>query len=1093
MYRNLVAACLVAGIACCVAQAAPTITGITAADSCGMYDRYEISFSVSTTASNPYWPYDSSPAANTETHPNAVPAGVGVSVDGLFSGDNWQTTVVQPGFYCQPYTTDPAIGSAWTYPSGPPVWKIRFAPTSAGVWRYRIRVTDASGTIISEESSFNCTASANHGFVRVSPSDGRYFQLSDGTFLPMIGLADPGVEHYSKLSNMGVNLVRSWWQSSNPKLALFGAGGQGGDQNIKHLNYTTDFVRPNHLVSSKIPNLGSSWTSAWNGINTSVSTRKNTDYRFTCMVKTVGLTGTGDYGLFVGVHPLLLKSSRLTGDNDWRELTLTFNSADMTEVILYVAEMNVTAGTAYLSDWSFKEVLGNGQYGPEMLPRPDLQSHTNYDQRIAAEIDKLLDSARQNKIYVRAVIEEKGDSFLRCIQANGTWGTGDDANLYAASTHACRTYQEYYWRYLIARYGYSTAIHSVELFNEADPFDSRHYDAAAALGAYFRINDPNKHLASTSNWHSFPPLMWQQPDLGIADLHMYLGWKIASGGNRIWPGWDGNWTTANGSTDAGLLFAVDTTVAHTGRRSMKITVPSSPNDDGGKYKLSDVWFTVAAPATHTVRFSLWAKGSNLVTYNKNWMKPGGIALQYSEGGGDFAGYPTGTGTTSAPWGTYDWQPLEFTVTVPTEPQSGAETRRPMMFWVQIYARANNSATPGTIWIDDLLIEDLTTDQILNYNGGFEEWEPESYDVVAAHCSYSRLAGSYQLNKPVIRGETALCYTQRFGSSYKGFTYQGTAVQPGEDQLLVDDAAGVWWRKWVWSHTDFGGLTEVYWWPTVPLARNHLYGRAYLNFMQGMPVANGHYRDIRARVSNPALRVLGQKDLTNNRAYLWIDNAPYTWKAVADNAFRPEAWNSSLTYAKDSVCGAGNPLRVYKSLQANNTNRTVGSTSWWKDNGLFNAANNPPLPPAASGTVTVYGLKDGGYKVEWWNTSTGSFTTEERTCTDGNLELPVQNLQSDIACKVYPVEARIEITMSAPSSQVVPGETVTVTVRYSNTGETQARMVNVPVPVPAGMTYVAGSAEATGGAFDAATGTVSWVVPVVGAHESGTRTFQATVH
>ena len=89
-------------------------------------------------------------------------------------------------------------------------------------------------------------------------------------------------------------------------------------------------------------------------------------------------------------------------------------------------------------------------------------------------------------------------------------------------------------------------------------------------------------------------------------------------------------------------------------------------------------------------------------------------------------------------------------------------------------------------------------------------------------------------------------------------------------------------------------------------------------MSGIPLSNGHYKDVAATVSNPVIRVLGQKDLVNNRAHLWIDNSKHTWKNVVDGV----------------------------------------------------------AIPAVSGTVTVDGLKDGPYKVEWWNTTTGEISRTE---------------------------------------------------------------------------------------------------------------------
>jgi len=142
------------------APAALRISGIQAnASSVGLYEKFELTFSVEgSVATNPYFPYDPSP-------PNGVPARVGITVEGLFTPDNWQTVLIQPGFLYQAYERRcifdgrpvdpcPPNGEEWLYPQGNPVWKVRFAPQQLGTWRYRLRVTDASGTVESQEGTF---------------------------------------------------------------------------------------------------------------------------------------------------------------------------------------------------------------------------------------------------------------------------------------------------------------------------------------------------------------------------------------------------------------------------------------------------------------------------------------------------------------------------------------------------------------------------------------------------------------------------------------------------------------------------------------------------------------------------------------------------------------------------------------------------------------------------------------------------------------------------------------------------------------------------------------------------------------------------
>jgi hypothetical protein len=167
----------------------------------GRYEKFELTFNISgSVATNPYFPYDPSP-------PLGVPAGVGITVEGLFSPDNWTTVITQPGFLYQPYerlcvsgntpvTACPPNGDEWLYPSGEPVWKVRFAPQQIGTWQYRLRATDASGTVESVTGTFTVTNSTlphNRGFIRIGQADPGYFEYSDGS--PFIGVGHgEGVE-----------------------------------------------------------------------------------------------------------------------------------------------------------------------------------------------------------------------------------------------------------------------------------------------------------------------------------------------------------------------------------------------------------------------------------------------------------------------------------------------------------------------------------------------------------------------------------------------------------------------------------------------------------------------------------------------------------------------------------------------------------------------------------------------------------------------------------------------------------------------------------------------------------------------------------
>ena len=105
-----------------------------------------------------------------------------------------------------------------------------------------------------------------------------------------------------------------------------------------------------------------------------------------------------------------------------------------------------------------------------------------------------------------------------------------------------RWLQKAWWRYLQARWGYSTAFHSWEATNEGDPWLESHYQltddmgkfmhceafgvsVAAGAGQPYSYNHPNHHMVTTSFWHSFPAeQFWKDssyPNVDYADLHAY--------------------------------------------------------------------------------------------------------------------------------------------------------------------------------------------------------------------------------------------------------------------------------------------------------------------------------------------------------------------------------------------------------------------------------------------------------------------------------------------------------------------------------------------------------------------------------------------
>ena len=125
-----------------------------------------------------------------------------------------------------------------------------------------------------------------------------------------------------------------------------------------------------------------------------------------------------------------------------------------------------------------------------------------------------------------------------------------------------------------------------------------------------------------------------------------------------------------------------------------------------------------------------------------------------------------------------------------------------------------------------------------------------------------------------------------------------------------------------------------------------YAAAYQRFMRGIPLTNGRYRNIEAKVSNPALIAIGQKDVSSGHAHFFVYNRGGNW---------------------------------------------------------YNLALNPAGVTPASGTVMVAGLPGGDYTVQTWDTSRGRVTgSGTQTVTKGVLSVKINTLYSDIAVSVSPV-------------------------------------------------------------------------------------------
>lgn len=547
------------------------------------YEKLELAFQVANTvAANLQLPYDSTP-------PPGVEPGVGISVDAQFSQDGFATFHTQPAFYYQGFEHQIKSGREWFYPTQTYAWKVRFAPPTEGEWRYRIVAADASGTATSPPVSFTVAPSDNHGFVRVSQRDLRYFEFEDGTYFPglgynmnydHIGWNNPTLDNQANFEVMGKNgiqLVRMWlsqWSihgsAWNPWYGLRGDyGGYVPRTGLSPFRASPEDVPTFNLklayAEDAAGNKNTDWFDACRllgGFMSPPAVKQDTTYRFRVRYRAYSLTGPrnpsfDDYGFVLklqnpragnwhtncfepgtGNSTGLVISPYAHGTGDWAYLEGEWHSGTRDFLPnLYLALENVNAKdpatgkapSVYIDTVEVRANLPDGSLGPNIVSKSSMEHHLYFGQEYSYRFDRVVELAERYGIYLKPVIMEKNDDIFNAIDFDGAFSPGFDNNRFYGDyrrTTRVRWLQQAWWRYLQARWGYSTSIHSWELLNEGDPFNSRHYALADEFGKYMREFTPNNHLVTTSFWHSFPTEeFWgnaNYPNVDYADIHKYI-------------------------------------------------------------------------------------------------------------------------------------------------------------------------------------------------------------------------------------------------------------------------------------------------------------------------------------------------------------------------------------------------------------------------------------------------------------------------------------------------------------------------------------------------------------------------------------------
>lgn len=226
--------------------------------------KYELSFTLSRTfpadSFLPYYYYDAAdtPAAFPgRTSPYGVD---GITVNVVFTSPTGVQKTV-PAFYYQDFTrTQAGNGDEIMTPLATIDWRARFTPEEVGTYSYYITVADKDGTSrypTTGATSFSVSASSNKGFLRVSPTDSRFFTLSSGQDFVPIGSghqwwtsknATRSYDYettFNDFGKNGVNFVRLWTQNDGYALTV--------ESHFDHYKWPDDFNPENRIDLATIP------------------------------------------------------------------------------------------------------------------------------------------------------------------------------------------------------------------------------------------------------------------------------------------------------------------------------------------------------------------------------------------------------------------------------------------------------------------------------------------------------------------------------------------------------------------------------------------------------------------------------------------------------------------------------------------------------------------------------------------------------------------------------------------------------------------------------------------------------------------------
>jgi len=591
------------------------------------WDPLEITFQIdNSAAADTAFPYET---------PANLPPGLkgleGVTVEGVFSADNWATVFRRPGFLRQPYQT---AGNALV-PNGPAVWTVRFAPPALGAWRYLIEVREAKGTAQSSERTFSVIAPAdteNHGPVWRSATDRRYFEHADGT--PFLGVGQ-GIS-FTNLANAvatfntfgagNQNFLRwwvtdlwgsAWWSWASRTLGYNGI--------VPNTGLTIDSAYGDGLASLRI-DAANPISYQGVGFRAPMFTRGK-NYIARIRWRTANITGPAQAGRPYGAcvrftdwpepgqtHTLPLVVPHVNGSAPWHVGWSTFTATDtlfqgLNNINLALIFENATGGAAYIDEMAIHELNPDGTPGVQLLSHGKMNAHLYYDGATGANLDDILGEANRRHIFFKLNVSEKQEFLINHFGATGLPDPTGRSYNNGAGTPTHRLHH-YYWRYLAARFGALRAVHSFEVTNEEAPGDGAHFNLTADLARQAQA-DGNPHMGNTSTWATLTQAAWNNhPELLFADFHAYIGATA----------WDVGVPQAQLADDTALIYQeydMDARAAYTGANLKPVLWGEFGITPGGNSDYYDPRLTNDTQGVWLHKL-LWARTGPGITTVLNW-------------------------------------------------------------------------------------------------------------------------------------------------------------------------------------------------------------------------------------------------------------------------------------------------------------------------------------------------------------------------------------------------------------------------------------------------------------------------------------------